>query len=76
MGDSFTNFLLVTLIALLAWIAKVFYSKLESFEDKIEAILIGDVSHTKDIEHLKEAKVDHEKRITDIERKRTTNTKY
>ena len=69
MGDSFTNFLLVTLIALLGYIAKVFYSKMEAFEEKIERILIGDMRNQKDIERLREVSVDHEERLGDLEDK-------
>ncbi len=69
MGDSFTNFLLVTLITLLGFIAKVFFNKLEAFEKRLEQILLGDVSSAKDIERLREVSTDHEERITDLERK-------
>ncbi len=68
MGDSFTNFLLVTLIALLGTIAKIFYSKLESFEKRMEQIFLADMRNMKDIEHLQEAKEDHEERITTLEK--------
>lgn len=76
MGDSFTNFLLVTLIALIGFIAKIFFQKLESFERKVNAILVQDMGQAKDIEqHTKDikdlwAESDiHDKRITQLEKK-------
>lgn len=67
MGDSFTNFLLVTLIALLGFIGKVFYEKLEEFADKIQQILLEDIKSNKNIERLDEITNDHEKRISKLE---------
>lgn len=69
MNDPLTNFLLVTLIALIGYIAKVFFNKLDGFEKKIESIMIGDVGHAKDIERLQEDYADHEQRITELEKK-------
>lgn len=68
MGDSFTNFLLVVLIALLGFIGKVFYEKMETVLERIEGILLSDVSQKKDIENMKEDISDHEMRITYLEK--------
>ena len=68
MGDSFTNFLLVTLISLIDFIGKLFYDKIEAFAQKIEKILLNDVSSGKDITQLQEDVKEHEKRISDLEK--------
>ena len=70
MGDSFTNFLLVTLIALLGSIAKVFYDKICQFEKRLEQILVADMRNIKDIEHLQESVDEHEERINQLENKK------
>lgn len=69
MGDSFTNVLLVTLIALLGTIAKIFYDKLVSFEKRMEDIFLQDMSNKKDIQFMTKTLDDHEIRISELEEK-------
>jgi len=66
--SDITNFLLTTLIGLLAYIGKVFYDKLGELSNKIESILINDMSVTKDVEFLKDSQRDHESRISELEK--------
>jgi cell division protein FtsB len=66
--DSITNLLLALLIGLLAWLGRVFYSKLEELSKNIKEILISDMGHQKDIEQLKADRDEHEKRIGELEK--------
>ena len=67
--DSFTNFLLVTLIGLISYIGAKAYDKMNQLFDMIKSIMMVDVSRGKDIEQLQTDIEDHEKRIRDIEEK-------
>ena len=68
MGDSFTNFLLITLITLLAFIGKMFYEKLTTLIGEIRAIMLSDVANKKDIDNLKQEVREHDGRISFLER--------
>lgn len=64
-----TNLLLTTLIALLAYIGKIFYDKLGELGKKIEDILLNDMKVNTEVSYLKEGQHDHENRITELENK-------
>ena len=63
-----TNILIGVLIMLVSFIGAIIFKKLDSFESKIQDILIGDMSHTKDIERIQEDVEDHRQRISSLEK--------
>jgi hypothetical protein len=63
-----TNILITLLILLVGFIGTLIFKKLDTFERKIEEILIGDVGHSKDIERLQFDYADHEERISELEK--------
>jgi len=69
MFDNITNLLLSVLIALMAWMGKSLYAKIEILIAEIRAIMLSDVMNKKDIETLKEKVEDHEERISSLENK-------
>ena len=71
MFNTLSNFLLMILIGLIAYIGKVIYEKIEKLIDEIRIIMLSDVANKKDIEALKEKTEDHEERISLLENKTT-----
>ena len=69
MFDNITNLLLSVLIALMAWMGKSLYAKIEVLIAEIRAIMLSDVMNKKDIETLKEKVDHHEERISSLENK-------
>ena len=67
--SQLSNILLMILIALVSYIAKVFYEKMETIISEIRSIMISDVANKKDIESLKSVSSDHEARISILESK-------
>ena len=66
---SLTNILLTLLIALLGYMGRSLYEKIEHLIEEIRLIMLSDVANKKDIEYLKESVNDHEERITKLENK-------
>jgi len=62
-----TNILMTAIFGLVAFVSKIFLSKMDRFDKKIERILMSDVSLNKDVENIKEDIKDHEVRITKLE---------
>ena len=62
-----TNILMTAIFGLVAFVSKIFLSKMDRFDKKIERILMSDVALTKDVENIKEDIKDHEVRITKLE---------
>jgi len=67
MFNTLSNYLLMILIGLIAYIGKVIYEKIEKLIDEIRQIMISDVANKKDIENLKIITTDHENRISQLE---------
>jgi hypothetical protein len=64
-----TNFLMMAIFSLVAFVSNIFIKKMDRFEKKIEQILMSDVAINKDIEVIKSDIDDHETRITNLETK-------
>ena len=67
MFNTLSNYLLMILIGLIAYIGKVIYEKIEKLIDEIRQIMISDVANKKDIETLKNITYNHEERISKLE---------
>lgn len=67
MFNTLSNYLLMILIGLIAYIGKVIYEKIEKLIDEIRQIMISDMANKKDIETLKNISLDHEDRISKLE---------
>jgi len=63
-----TNILLSFLIALLSFMGKAMYDKIEKLIDEIRQIMIDSTKATKDIETLKDSVKDHENRLINLEK--------
>jgi hypothetical protein len=63
-----TNILLSFLIALLSFMGKAMYDKIEKLIDEIRQIMIDSTSAKKDIETLKDSVKDHEHRLINLEK--------
>jgi CHASE3 domain sensor protein len=63
-----TNILLSFLIALLSFMGKAMYDKIEKLIDEIRQIMIDSTSARKDIDTLKDNVRDHEIRLTNLEK--------
>jgi len=68
MGDSFTNYLLITLIGLVAWLGRAAYEKINEIYKMIQQIFVSHQKYESDIEQLKRNQVDHETRMRDTEK--------
>lgn len=68
MFDNLTNLLLSILIALMAWMGKSLYAKIEVLIAEIRTIMLSDVINKKDIESLKQKVAEHEERISSLEK--------
>lgn len=66
---TLTNILLTLLIALLGFMGRSLYEKIEHLIEEIRIIMMSDVANKKDIEYLKDSVDDHEQRITKLENK-------
>jgi hypothetical protein len=64
-----TNFLMMAIFSLVAFVSNIFLRKMDRFEKKIEQILMSDVAINKDIEVMKSDIDNHEVRITNLETK-------
>lgn len=64
-----TNYLMMAIFSLIAFVSNIFIKKMDRFEKKIEQILLSDVAITKDIEVIKSDIDNHEVRITNLETK-------
>ena len=64
-----TNFLMMAIFSLVAFVSNIFIKKMDRFEKKIEEILMSDVAINKDIEVIKSDIDNHENRITNLETK-------
>jgi hypothetical protein len=64
-----TNFLMMAIFSLVAFVSNIFIKKMDRFEKKIEEILMSDVAINKDIEVIKSDIDNHEVRITNLETK-------
>jgi hypothetical protein len=64
-----TNFLMMAIFSLVAFVSNIFIKKMDRFEKKIEQILMSDVAINKDIEVIKSDIDNHETRITNLETK-------
>ena len=64
-----TNFLMMAIFSLVAFVSNIFLRKMDRFEKKIEQILMSDVAINKDIEIMKSDIDNHENRITNLETK-------
>jgi hypothetical protein len=62
-----TNILMTAIFGLVAFVSKIFLSKMDRFDKKIERILMSDVALNKDVENIKDDIKDHEVRITKLE---------
>lgn len=62
-----TNILMTAIFGLVAFVSKIFLTKMDRFDKKIERILMSDVALNKDIENIKEDIKHHEVRITKLE---------
>jgi hypothetical protein len=58
---------MTAIFGLVAFVSKIFLTKMDRFDKKIERILMSDVALTKDVENIKEDIKDHEVRITKLE---------
>jgi hypothetical protein len=63
-----TNFLMMAIFSLVAFVSNIFIKKMDRFEKKIEQILMSDVAINKDIEVIKSDIDNHETRITKLEK--------
>jgi hypothetical protein len=64
-----TNFLMMAIFSLVAFVSNIFIKKMDRFEKKIEQILMSDVAINKDIDVIKSDIDNHEVRITNLETK-------
>jgi tetrahydromethanopterin S-methyltransferase subunit A len=64
-----TNFLMMAIFGLIAFVSNIFLKKIDRFEKKIEQILMSDVAMNKDIEVMKSDINNHETRIIHLETK-------
>ncbi|CAB4144145.1 hypothetical protein UFOVP462_20 [uncultured Caudovirales phage] len=64
-----TNFLMMAIFSLVAFVSNIFIKKMDRFEKKIEEILMSDVAINKDIEVIKSDIDNHETRINNLETK-------
>jgi cell division protein FtsB len=64
-----TNILLSFLIALLSFMGKAMYDKIEKLINEIRQIMLNDVANKKDIDMLKDTVKDHEHRLNNLENK-------
>jgi hypothetical protein len=64
-----TNILLSFLIALLSFMGKAMYDKIEKLINEIRQIMLNDVANKKDIDMLKDTVKDHEHRLINLENK-------
>jgi len=64
-----TNYLMMAIFSLIAFVSNIFIKKMDRFEKKIEQILLSDVAINKDIEVIKSDIDNHEIRITNLETK-------
>ena len=64
---ALTNLLIGIVIGLISFVSKRLIDKLDSFEKKVQDILISDVGNKKDIEILKSDVKNHEVRIKHLE---------
>jgi hypothetical protein len=64
-----TNFLMMAIFSLVAFVSNIFIKKMDRFEKKIEQILLSDVAINKDIEVIKSDIDNHEVRINNLETK-------
>lgn len=64
-----TNFLMMAIFSLVAFVSNIFIKKMDRFEKKIEDILMSDVAINKDIDVIKSDIDNHESRITNLETK-------
>lgn len=62
-----TNILMTAIFGLVAFVSKLFLTKIDRFDKKIERILMSDVALNKDVENIKEDIKHHEVRITKLE---------
>lgn len=62
-----TNILMTAIFGLVAFVSKIFLTKMDRFDKKIERILMSDVALNKDVENIKEDIKHHEVRITKLE---------
>jgi hypothetical protein len=62
-----TNILMTAIFGLVAFVSKIFLTKMDRFDKKIERILMSDVALNKDVENIKEDIKDHEVRINKLE---------
>lgn len=62
-----TNILMTAIFGLVAFVSKIFLTKMDRFDKKIERILMSDVALNKDVENIKDDIKDHEVRITKLE---------
>lgn len=67
--DALTNILLTVLISIIGSLGVYLMKKLEVLSEKLERILLSDISHSKDIEKNSEDIANHELRITSLEKK-------
>jgi hypothetical protein len=58
---------MTAIFGLVAFVSKIFLTKMDRFDKKIERILMSDVALNKDVENIKEDIKDHEVRITKLE---------
>lgn len=63
-----TNILLSFLIALLSFMGKAMYDKIEKLIVEIRQIMLNDVANAKDIDMLKDTVKDHEHRLSNLEK--------
>lgn len=63
-----TNILLSFLIALLSFMGKAMYDKIEKLINEIRQIMLNDVANKKDIDMLKDSVKDHEHRLINLEK--------
>ena len=64
---ALTNLLIGIVIGLISFVSKRLIDKLDSFEKKVQDILMSDVANKKDIEVLKSDIKNHENRISKLE---------
>ncbi len=67
--ESFTNALLITLITLIGFVGGTNIKKINELIKEVRALLLSDMSTRKDIDFLKRDIEDHERRISELEKK-------
>ena len=73
MGDSFTNFLLITLIGLIAWIGKAAYEKINEMFHMIQSMLVSHQKYESELKQMERNQCDHELRIRLLEENKLNN---